>query len=155
MTNRTVFYYRNVGSYTADYQVGPFNVDPLVKLYSAKVRGSIVAGFNTTTVIGLKADNDIVWGLQWGAVGYTPLNVLTQINDLHWLRTGNFEIDTVFDNFDNAITSIELGSIIPIRSDWYGQLPMSGSIDFYISVGVPFATGAGSAIDGSLEILGS
>lgn len=153
MTDRTVFYYRNVPTATSDYQVGPFNVDPCVKLFAARVRGSIVSGYGTLPVTGLKAVNDICWGLQHVIVGNTPLNLLTQQNDPGWLRIGQLQIGSTFDTFDNTITSIELGTLDPINYNWYGQLNLSGNVDFYISVAVPFSTGAGSSIDGSLEII--
>jgi hypothetical protein len=152
---RNFFSFDSLGSPTNDYQVGPFNVSGFGKLLAARVRGSLQGGYTTNTVSGLLISNGIQWGLQWVDHGVTPINILTDSNDPRWLRIGQRESLTVHEVFDNAITSVEIGSLYTITFDWYGQMPMGPNIDFYVSVGVPVIVPSTSTIDGSLEIIQS
>jgi hypothetical protein len=155
MTSRSFFTYSTFGSPTNDYQVGPFEVSGFGKLLAARVRGSLQGGYQSSAVSGLQISNGIIWGLQWVDHGVTPINILFTGNDPRWLIIGNRESNTVHEVFDDAITTVDIGSLYTITRDWYGQMPMDADIDFYISVGVPIITPSESTISGSLEIIQS
>jgi hypothetical protein len=153
MTTRYVFFMRNVSSPTSDFDQGPFRISADTKLLSVKMSGSFVDGYSTVTVTGQKISNDEMWGLQSGPTGYTSKNIISDADNPAWWQIEQLNWGTVFDTFDNAISSIELGTAIPVRYQWRGQLPIPGGQDFYVSFGNAFSTGAGGAISGMLELI--
>lgn len=128
---------------------GPYNIDPIDKLFAIEVRGGIGfanSNFDSTT----QYDNYVVWGVQWVPHGFTPAAIDAASNNPNVLisevvKTGSSQVVTTPDtNNGAALVSASLDLT------WRGQLFIGENADLYFQAAAFFTPSIGWGLYGSL-----
>lgn len=138
MTTKNIFYW-GTGAFSGSGQLdeGPFIIGDVDRLLRAKVRGMINYQGSAIGDTGVEA-NLLMWGLQWGVHGYSPLDVVTSTDNDYWLlrlQTGQGDPGLSF--APSSDTGANLRSR-GVADNWAGQLAVYESIDAYLSFAQPF-----------------
>lgn len=140
MTNKEVVY-PSVSSFsgTAQLNMGPFASGDVNTLFRAEVRGKTNYQGVTIASTGVEA-NFQVWGLQWVESGNSPADVVTSLDDDHWLireQLGTLDTRMMYSPSSNTAAYFATNAT---KAEWAGQLVINLPIDLYISFRAP--TGA-------------
>lgn len=153
-TSRSIFYFNETtSSLPTQVNQGPWNLSSLGKLLRVTTRGSIgqEAGSISPTYQPI---NGLNWGLQLGAHGYTPMNVVTGADSLDWLWTGEIDLGNLLPVWAPSSDDAQGFDVVSLTQTWAGQWDISASTDFYLSFGDPFSiTGGVYNFAGTVEIL--
>lgn len=135
MTDKNLWFYGASNTApTSQFNQGPFSFTPSNgRLLQVMCRGmlGITAVAVSPTFVGVE---DIIWGAQWGASGFTPASILTSFYGDNWLwRHHLFNDDSrAFWTPDTqgAVDSVEKY----LTEKWRGNLQIGTStIDMYLS----------------------
>lgn len=145
-------WFDNVGAASSGEQFGPYNLGTVGKLHRIRVRGSVVfpnAALTDTSQLA----NPIVWGVQYGAAGYTPLALPADADNSSFLTVENHvsdEINVTWSPSTDTSANIVGG---PLRLDWAGQLYVGEDADIYVTVGHTFTAVLTWTTMGTVEAL--
>jgi hypothetical protein len=130
---------------TTQFDQGPWVVGAIDKVVGALVRGSLsydIATESTSTTIV----EPIMWGLQWVHHGAASLDIVSSVDGLQWLFREHLVPSgwkaVWAPSTDTAAVAVDL----PLKQDWYGQLPVNDTVDFYLSFGNAYALSADNYI---------
>jgi hypothetical protein len=130
---------------------GPYNVDPINKLFEVEVRGGI--GYeNSVFGDASQYSNYVVWGVQWGPHGFTPAAIDAASNNPNVLisevvETGNTTL-AVNPTTDTAAVLI----VANLSLTWRGQLFIGENTDLYFQAASFVTPPEGWGLYGSLNI---
>jgi hypothetical protein len=152
--SRHIFYFDNSGGVNVTFTFGPFTVNDIIKIYRVRLSGKLltptIVSISTSTLINTNQNTYAVCGVVSGTGSLDPT---TDKNDSRWFfNTFNSRADgrTIWaPDSNNAATF----SQVSIEREWNGQLPFSGNIDFFVSVGAPNGGSTAQNGIGQLEIL--
>lgn len=126
----------NIGSPNDGQNYGPYNVGSCSKIVHAILTmtfsfpGASLAPTATLT-------NTIMWGLQWGAAGYTPQNLPGDAYHYNFLFA-EYSADNLGASVGWA-PNTDGGAVLTAytaRREWRGQVPTNeSSLDLYVSTG--------------------
>jgi hypothetical protein len=111
---------------TSQLNEGPFNIGDVHKIFRAEVHGMV--NFEGTD-LGLASvlANVGVWGLQWGAAGYTARDIISDPDSDGWLMRQQFgATDTIVGWSPQTADAAVLHSYV-ITNKWAGQLDLGGA----------------------------
>lgn len=151
-TTRHMLYFSDGVTFSSSKQYGPLNIGPTSKLFKAAVRGVItfpLATFGSASNLY----NSTVWGIQWGAHGFTPLDPISGGDSASWLALEEHvpgEISVAWAPTTANAYSLTGG---PLRLDWAGQLFVNENVDVYFSMTSQEPAVTSVAITCSLEVM--
>jgi hypothetical protein len=134
--NRAAWYDQNYSAPNTGYNFGPYGITATVaKLL--EVSASIFFGTaGENAVPSGQLQNPIIWGVQWGPAGFTPLVLPADIGAAGYLWS-QLPKSTTWGNAVWAPTTGD-GVIQAFGADngtWRGQKFIGNPIDFYVSYG--------------------
>lgn len=130
---------------------GPISIDGPLKLFEINFRGAI--DFEQTNyTAGDNLGDSVLFGLQNGAAGYSPLPINTNLNsNQFFIAQAHVPSEIVVVNSPATNTAgVEAGGGIDLT--WRGQLALEDDTDFYFTTGLSASGYAAWAIDGTLTV---
>jgi hypothetical protein len=129
------FLANNVSAPNTGQNYGPFNLGAIGKLTKVECGIAFSAQGSNLAPTALLL-NPIIWGVQYGGHGYTPLDIVAEPNDNFFLWGDAAAVPAW-----NSIAwtpDTDAAAFIPLFGDyriWRGQLPVNVDTDFYVSTG--------------------
>lgn len=154
MVSRVITHFHDNGSPNSGQNYGPISVGAGNKLTRVRFRGSIIYPPATITTSGAVQD-PIVWGLQWGALGYTPASIenTASWSTPTWLKIEYHVPGQIGIAWAPSTDTCGFVSGGPVDLTWIGQLPLPAGADVYLSTGYAYSTTLAWEIYGTLEAL--
>jgi hypothetical protein len=145
------FLFEDNGTTNTGKNYGPFNINPINKLFEIEVRGGI--GFaNSTYADNTQYENYVVWGVQWVPHGFTPAPIDSASNN------PNVLISEVIKTGPAALlvtpTTGSAAALVSADLDltWRGQLFVGEDADLYFQAAAFFTATAGWGLYGSMNV---
>jgi hypothetical protein len=154
-SHRNIGYFNSTFTVATSVNVGPFgstdgwDVNMLTTIRSRGSLNVLLAGITTGSTFG----GSWAWGAQYGAVGYTPADVVGGADDSGW-----FWNEGITDNPSGRIWSPDTDTAAEIRSyslnrEWHGQQLIGYNAQFYLSFALPWDDAYTYQVTGTFEAL--
>jgi hypothetical protein len=145
------FFFQDGGTPNTGKNYGPFNVNPINKLFEVEVRGALVFA-NTTVGTASTFEDYVCWGVQVVAAGTTPVAIDAGSNDPNVLISEVHVPDEIVVSYNP--TSSPSGVIVggPVNLTWRGQKFISANSDLYFQTAGFITPPLGWAMYGTLNL---
>lgn len=150
--NRRMLFFSDGTTYQTAKQYGPLNLGTVGKLFSVKMNGSAASPLVTLGSASALL-NASVFGLQWGAAGFTPNDPIAGGDAFNWLALGGLTFGPQVIVWAPTTANGYGLAGNPISYGWAGQLYVGQNVDVYFSMAAIEPAGSSLAISGSIEVL--
>jgi hypothetical protein len=151
-TNRVFAFFDNAGSPSSGQQFGSFPLGFVNKIYRVNVVGAVSTVIGTA-VTGDVQEDPILFGIQYGASGYTPLNLPADSENLQFLALENLEAAGIGITWAPNTATAASGAGGGFRLSWSGQKFIGFNADTYVTFGHTFTSAISWLAMGTIEVL--
>jgi hypothetical protein len=149
---RHIFYFDTGDTPSPTIQQGPFTITNPFKLYQVRLSGAIYSPISTVTTSSVLFASP-AWGVQFVGHGDSPFTIPDGSDSTAWFFNTYENVAAAAVAWAPSTDTAAAAVGNPFSGEWHGQLPINGTIDFYVTVGDPFDIGADESVYGQLEVL--
>lgn len=138
MVTKAATVYPSIVSFSGSAQtnIGPYNIPSAITLLRVEVHGLVnyqsVAATHPTV-----GANYLLWAVQWVPAGAGASNIITAADGDHFPIREQLGDTDLLTSWEPSTATAAVQSSLGLRASWAGQVPISPSVDLYLSFASP------------------